>query len=462
MPSRSSERSDAVQLLDATKARSRRFDAVVLGGLTAQEFSAERPEPLQARLEKLLGGRGGIEERLAERMLFYTLVTRAREKLVLVRQSSDASGESVRASVFWEDVVDLYTEPDENGDMGELPDPVKGRSVLLSDLAEAVPSFTESRRALRRDVERGTKVLRRPLSSELVAGEEHIERLSRFTVTELESYAACPYQWFVGRGLRPREIDSLLDAREKGIRAHEMLARFYALLPSRLGAKRVTELCVEEALVLFDEVAAEIEEQRRGSGAMTLAEEMDMAQARVRARRVVEADAEFLPGYTPVEFEWKFEYLLETDSAPVTLRGVVDRIDVGPEGLVVSDYKLGDATPQANWQKTRRMQVPLYASIASKCMELDIAGGVYRSLANGEARGFWRRDLGVPLGIGHRFGDGVDGESMKATIDWAWELVNESVEGIRAGRIEPDPAHDQACRYCLATTFCPKAVKGWS
>ncbi len=444
-----------VQLLDATKARGRRFDAVIVGGMTAAEFSAEKPEPLQARLERGLGGRGGIEPRLAERLLFYTLVTRARERLVLVRQSTDAQGESVRPSVFWEDVIDLYCPADAERDAGEVPTQLLGRTLRLTDLSEAVPAFTPSRRRLRRDAESNERALRRPLSTSLGLGTEGA--VGSVAMTELEVYATCPYRWFATRGVAARELDAMLDAREMGTRAHQMLADFYRLLPQRLGVERVTPGCLDEALALFDEVAEGVEERRRGGGAMNLAEELDMATARTRARGLVERDSAFLSGYVPVQLEWAFEHELVVGGSTINLRGTVDRVDRGPEGIVVTDYKLGAVDGRMSWEKDRRLQVPLYAAIASELLGAPVAGGVYRSLASGTARGFWLQ--GVPIECGPRITDVTDEEGLAEAIERAWAVAREAAGGIRAGIIAPQPASKQSCRNCPASAYCPKAVR---
>ena len=456
---RGAERPGAVQFLDATRARSRRFDAVILGGLTAAEFSAERPEPIQARLERALGGKGGTEERLSERMLFYSLITRAREKLVLVRQSSDSSGETVRPSVFWEDVVDCYVPPSDAGELPVIPPGVPHSSLLLSDLADAVPAFAPHRRQLRGSVERGEAIVERALSSQLgPSQQERAAEKTVFSVTELENYAQCPYRWFVERVVRPREIDTVLDAREMGNRAHEMLALFYRRLPEQLGATRVEPSNVDDCLALFDGVSGEVEAGRRRGGPTSLSEELDMARAKNRARSVIEQDADFLPGYDPVATELEFEVPIPVGDTAVTVRGKIDRIDAGPAGILVTDYKLGDVCGRDTWVDRRMLQVALYADIAGRTLERPVAGGVYRSLKTGSARGFWRADLGVPLGEGHSWKDATDEAGVDETVAWAREQAVASIVGMCTGIIGPEPVRKEACSYCMAVPFCPKVL----
>jgi hypothetical protein len=104
------------------------------------------------------------------------------------------------------------------------------------------------------------------------------------------------------------------------------------------------------------------------------------------------------------------------------------------------------------------LQIPLYASIASNGFDQPVAGGVYRSLASLDARGFWRADLGVPLGEGHTYSDGTDGDGVAEAINAARDLALASIHGILAGAIGPDPATQEACRYCVAAPFCPRVM----
>ena len=63
--------------------------------------------------------------------------------------------------------------------------------------------------------------------------------------------------------------------------------------------------------------------------------------ARHRIRTLVTADATFLPAYAPSDM---LEFALGGDSVDLggfALRGRVDRVDRGPGGLVVQDYKWG-------------------------------------------------------------------------------------------------------------------------
>lgn len=452
------ERAGAVQVTEAHRVRSRRFDALVLGGLTAAEFSAERPEPLAAELLRRLGAPAGTEERDAERMLFYTIATHARRRLVLLRQSSDARGEAVRPSVFWDDVLDTYRSAGAFEEPPEPPEGVRVRRLHLTDLAEAAPSFAPGRRQQRRVAEGSAaqEVVRGRLVDPDVLAVLAVDR--EFSVTELETYLACPYQWFYARAVRPRELDVAFDARERGSRAHRILAAFYAALPERLGVRRVGPACLSEALALLEEVAAAVGDSAE-TRAIGLREELAAAQAVEWARAIVSDDADLLPGFEPHAHELAFGTPAERPFtlAGVMLKGSVDRVERGAAGLVVTDYK-SDRAP-VGWESfgTRGLiQVPMYAAAAAELLGEPVIGGVYRSFRSLAQRGFWRKDL-VCLDVHGKPKDGVDDAQVDVVLAEAGARARTAADGIRRGDIAPRPATRAACEFCGARAFCEEA-----
>ena len=242
----------AVQVTEAHRVRGRRFDVVVLMGLTAREFSPERPPSLASVLLRALGDDAHLDERLAERALFYTLVTRARRLLLLSRQATDERGEAVRPSAFWDEVVDLYRDP-------ESPDADQILTVSRlsgSDLAAIAPAFTPGRRMTRERIAGTVAVSQRGClsSPDLImrALTDH-----EYSASEIEAYLACPYRWFVQRALRPAELDTIFDARERGTYAHGLLRAFYDEWHAG-GRTRIEPELLDDALEVFSAVEESI------------------------------------------------------------------------------------------------------------------------------------------------------------------------------------------------------------
>lgn len=456
------DRPGRVQITDVSRLRSRRYDAVLVGGLTAGEFSSERREPLVARYARALGGHGGTDESLSERMLFYLLATRARTKLVLVRQSTDEAGQPVRASVFWDEVVDLYRNPLEQ-DFDSISPCLPVIRVGTTDLAEVMPSMVPNRATERQRLAGARLKSYRRLH--VATGEslaDHLAQADTYSVTELESYLQCPYKWFYGRSVKPREIDTDLGARELGSFAHGLLNQFYIRFQEQTDEQRVTEHNLDAALAIFEEVADEAERQVRPRDESSLAERLDIGTARRRVAETIAADATFLPGYRPVAHELRFGFdgTPAVELAEVRLRGSIDRVDVGDAGAVVIDYKSGSsqAISWAKFEGEGCLQPPIYAIVAARMLEAPVAGGVYRPLGGNKVRGFWRADLSVPLEGGPRIEDRVDEEGAALVLESAERRLREAVDRMRDGDIAPRPLSPKACAHCGVNMFCPEVV----
>jgi hypothetical protein len=450
-------RNPRVLVTEAERLRGLRFDVVILGGMTSSEFSAERPKPLSAVLLETLGQPAGSEERLAERMLFHAVISSARKSLFLVRQSVDSKGEDVRPSVFIDEVLDVYRTL-EQAERGEIPPGMELIAHLAGDVVSAAPAFGPARREVRLRLG-GT-------GSAPVIGRGRIEdpavletlALEReYSVSEAETYLSCPYRWYYDRVVSPRELDAEFDAAERGSLAHRLLARFYEEWTSS-GKGRVTAANLDEALRLFDRTAAETDAGGRVAP-QRLEERLSHAKAVSWARSVVEDDVAFLPGFRPTRHEFRFG----GDAGPavsiggVALRGSIDRIDSGPAGLVVTDYKSSSSMKGASSFPTYGLlQAPLYMKVASELLDMPALGGVYRSLRTLEVRGLWRGDV-LETDSRWKDKDGVDEAGGAECVEDAIARLREAVAGMREGRIPRAPGVSGACRYCGIRATCGEA-----
>jgi len=447
---------DAVQLTELGRIRARRFDAVVLGGMTASEHSVPREPGLAERILVACGQRPRPDARLRQRLEFYQVVTRARHRLIVLSQSEDQGGTEQALSPCAEELLELFAPLDDDG-RTTVPADMRLLPLSLTDLEEAAPAYTPGRRQARASVVPATE----PFAIGVLADAElagSFADIDEFSVTEIERYHACPYSWFFDRVIRPREIDRAIDYAEQGRRAHDVLCRFYALWQER-GARRVDPATVDEALALVDSALAAVHDDARLDAA-SIAEELALASVGDRVRAIVAQDADLLPCSVPTEFEWEFGGDAEAprlDLGTAFLRGRVDRVDTGTSGLVVMDYKLGSVKGRESMATHGLLQLPLYAEAASRALGVPVAGGLYRSLKDRAIRGFVSDSVaeGVP-GLVAR--DVVDDAGINEIIASAVEAARGAVEGIRSGRIDPEPRFKTACTYCGAKPFCPRAV----
>ena len=447
----SGDESSCVHFTEARRVRATRYDLVVLGGLNSEEFSSERDPSWESAFLERVGQGTEDAERLHERLLFYSLVTRARTGLVLLRSTGEGEGRAKRPSVFWEEVADLYRE------RGQAAGPLPPQMTFITN-ERAKPVGTAIARTPGRRAARATcGSPYRPVRGGSLGGLA-LERLSateEFSVTEIEMYLSCPYRWFFHRALRPKEIDRELGVREWGSAAHEILGRFYEVLPERTGQRRVLPETRAAAHELLEEVAEGILSKWRGA-AIGLTEECGLAQVRTRVHQVIEDDADYLDGFEPCAGELRFGRAQDKpfEFGGARLSGSIDRVDCSGNSLVVTDYKWGlSITGHGGFAKEGLVQLPVYAAAAGGLLEGQAVGAVYRTLAARRAvRGFWRDDAVELCGWGTRT-DPVDAKGFEQVIEDAAERVAGAVEGIRRGSIEARSS-EGACRYCGAAPVC--------
>lgn len=468
------DRPDHVQVLSAERVRGRRFRCVIVGGLSAAEFPRRSgDDALSAASVAREFERLGIDvapraDLAAERLLFYLVVTRATDRLVLSWQSHDADGNPKQRSLFVDELLDLYRGPAGDGsDAHEPPLSVLGlegaashpagprtRRRHLRTLAAGpdgcdTPRVVEARRRARRMSCAASEATRR------VTAEREV-----FSASEIEAFLQCPYRWFVGSVVAPQELDDRFDAASAGQLAHEILRRFYDVFVERTGRARVTPEALDLARGVHSEVVASVADLERANTAS------EAARVRAVVRRtagIIEADATLLPGFVPAHREWSFG-LRDGDEAEwlgsYALRGRVDRIDVGAGQLVVTDYKLGGLDAGRGAQRFASgglVQLPLYAEVASRRLGLAVGGGIYRSIQGGKPRGFISDAL---ADAGFVRTDVLTGEGVQAVVADSLERAEEAVGRMRSGDIGPEPLGGTCPPYCPAVSFCNERRAG--
>jgi RecB family exonuclease len=413
------------------------FEHVIIGGLTAAEIPRRGSEDrLEGDAVASVMSRLGIaidpeEHAREERRAFYLAAVTASASLTLTRQGTSDDGTPSRESVFWDEFLDLYRRPGE---------PLPTQEPLL---LQTVTCGDGGLRGAPR-IERGGALD--------VAAHEGLATITEVSPSQIETYVSCPYRWFIERRIGARAPDEVVDRAAAGRLAHDALARFYREWLDR--APRITrESRASAASLAADSV-------RAASVSLPVPEtleEMALLEAvGPSVLALVDRDADFLPDYAPTYLEWAFggrSDLPAVEIGGVALKGRADRIDLGPEGLVVVDYKRSHASSLAGIRKDGLLQLQLYAVAASRVLGVPVAGGLYRSLKDGADRGF------VLNGVSGAFKakDLIERDELDALLESAIMTARIATDGMRAGRIEPTPTVD-GCRYCAASGFCGRAV----
>jgi ATP-dependent exoDNAse (exonuclease V) beta subunit len=471
-----------IAVLDLRRARTRRFDAVFLLGLEEGSLpSRGRGSPfLDDDRRRELGGRLERADPVErDRYLFYTACTRARRRLLLVREAVTDDGSPRQASSFWDEV-------------GRLFDPeavsVWTRRRALSELTwllEAAPTERERLRALAalavehpddaealasangwsRRLERARGAFDRSTRLRSPAVLEWLGDRTTFSATELERFADCSSAWLVERVVAPKTIDAEPDPMLRGQVAHTALYRFYGALPRELGVERVGPEQLDAALALVRRCLDEALE----SGVRLELTALQLAELRQSLLRDLEgfvrdeASAEL--GLVPR----RLEVLFGSDrSAPelqrglplgdgLTLSGKIDRIDVDPFSArgIVQDYKSGKGAHSArDIDRELRLQIPLYMLVLRDLAGIEPLGGIYRALSGkrlqrGMLRASAREDL-----PGFTKGDYLDEDAFWVQAETARERAATYAKRIRAGDVRHDPKGDGCPAWCDLWPIC--------
>lgn len=445
------EHESAVQVTEVHRIRSRRFDAVVLGGLSAEEFSSESPASLESQILLRLGVPAAVDGALAQRLLFYTLVSRARSNLVLIRQAATSDGKEVRASAFWNEVLDAYRSAEDaregvNG--GVLID----RKLSLADLTVAAPAYTAGRLRIREQVLAGLL----PDAPQARGGQGIGDLLVQepFSVTQLEKYLQCPRRWFHDKIAGGAELDTAIGRRDAGSLAHVVLQRFYESWIAD-GHERVTPENLAGALATLD-VVYEREAAKMREACESPLEHSEVAVVQGWVRRTVSEDATWLPGFLPVVHEHTFGADSSVMIGDVPVHGRIDRVDLGPGGVVVTDYKASKVSGRSALISAAYIQPLVYGMVARDTWGVPLRAGFYRAFSTGEIRGYYGDMLCDDRLSGV---DQASEEELARLLDEAANLVAEAAEGIRSGNTEARPRRAGMCTGCQAHGFCERASR---
>ena len=312
----------------------------------------------------------GLRERLArERYLGYIACTRAGEKLVVTFARHDADGKSLNPSPFITQLRRIFPQLEP----GEFNGPVEpAQAEHVSELA--APLFMAQNAG--RPAQNWSELLELPAAAEWMDGVRALrepdpaEDLSaalaeklygpvlHSSVSRLEEFASCPFQFFVHAGLQAEERKTFeLDSREQGSFQHEVLKMFHEQLPA--GQKRWRDVTPAEARARIGSIATALAVDYR-DGLLRANE-----QSRFTARMLTESLQDFVETlvtwmqgqyeFDPVKAELDFGFgnplapAWEIDlgnRGKLALRGRIDRVDLcretdGRAWCVVLDYKSG-------------------------------------------------------------------------------------------------------------------------
>jgi hypothetical protein len=394
-----------------------------------------------------------------------------------VRQAATDDGRPLEPSPFWEEVRSRFHP----GDVRSFT-----RRRALSQLAwelHLAPTERERVRsvaALAASDEREARALAagggwsRQLERALGAFNRETRLLSptvlrelgeaiRFSATELERFLDCSSMWFVERLLDPKKIDPTVDARLRGIVAHQTLRSFYAGLPKRFGTDTIDPGRFDEAIEYLREC---LQEAIAGQVRLELPE-VDLIELEGSLARDLElflrSEVDLGLPLVPRRFEVSFgtprsapELQRGLELPGLTVSGKIDRVDADlfSASGIVHDYKSGEAFTARKIASEKRLQMPLYVLALRDLLGVEPLGGLYRSLSGErEARGMVRAGARETVpGLNDR--DYLDEDAFWQQVDEAVELAVGAAARMKSGDVRHDPRTGSCPSWCESWTIC--------
>lgn len=415
---RTATKGETVKIVQLGELRSMAFDTVFLGDFVESRFPENyRPDPLLPEVPYR-----DEEELLRDnRFLFYRVLKSFRERLYLLIPKHEGEADLIPSPFFRQlkAITKVETIEPTHPTQGSVPGFLStyGNHVWTAETPPDKP-FPDSLTNMRPLIDHVVKVEKsrektheqlvyegvlpsETLSTESRAGLEK-RRQRTYSVTELETYAKCPFQYFAAKVL---ELDSKdgedtegLSSLKKGELVHNALVRFYDKRREQPAISRCDETDFEAAKQQLTDLIDEVIINEDPSD--DLFRTIDRALLKVTLNQWLAVEREYHVTTTPRYFEVSVGRRQGiTDSAlshaksisidGVRLNAKIDRIDIGAGVFNVIDYKSGSSTPGIkDILEGRALQLPIYLEIASQLLgaEYEAAAGLYHKVRLNDCR----------------------------------------------------------------------------
>jgi ATP-dependent helicase/nuclease subunit B len=295
------------------------------------------------------------------------------------------------------------------------------------------------------------------------------------SATAFETYAACPYRYFLSRRLHIEPTDSpetevALDALSFGTLIHDVLEKF-ALWRMEYGSDYTSqseqETWLRSATISHVESLKE-ETPGRSEGAWKI--ELSRAWLILRQWLRREPDIANQPDMRQVEAEYSFGGARSgTESGPpvevrtvsgktVKFRGQVDRVDISEDGsrVIVYDYKSGGDTSYSGLdgdpvKKGTKLQLPLYSkAVSQKYPDADIQASYW----------FVKKSSSELRPSPSDYDSEVAENALTAAVETIVEGIDSGVFPARPGGSASWGGGSESyenCLFCEYSRVCPKS-----
>ena len=328
-----------------------------------------------------------VQQMYIQRQYLYMNMCKPSDRLFISYGRVRADGKSARPSYLIPMVKKLlpYTEKVIRPDSGDICDMVSSKEDALMILASLMREYAdkgedegrkgevfslyaaldgEGRERILSSVYK--RYLDNPLADEIVR--KLYPGAIEGSVSSLETYASCPYRYFLDYGLKIRPTESFeIAGSDRGTLAHDILKSFSDALSA--DGLTWTAFTDEYAGKVIPEIASE-RAASYGSSVYFASKRNEYNISRLS--RLVLSSALFIReqlkagSFSPAYFEKPFEMTLELEGGrQLHMSGTIDRVDIAQDGekkyLQVIDYKSGKKDMDlSRLIDGRQIQIPLY------------------------------------------------------------------------------------------------------
>lgn len=465
---------------------------LVMCDLTLEDYSvAERGDAAVTLFSKL-----GLDEpdtALARaRRTFTALQALPTDEIMFVRPLNDWDGSPTYPAAMLQEFVDAYRagEADRVDKLTGLPAALMGCAAMRGEellFANALARSPESVQPIAAELAASSAGRVDGTSASMVAlprrGEGgRVVSVFSPSPSQVESYLECPYKWFAQSRVNVEVLDEGFGALERGSFAHAALQRFYVRFLG-LGHRKVNVENLGEAKRLMREVVEELAAAQPGMkpgsryAPANQIEQREFETCKDQLVAYLDFEAAFLPTFHPEHFEFEIVPEDRVRYAGCDFIGKVDRIDVDDERrAVIIDYK-GSAGAQYEIAGTTaespgKVQTRMYARAVERALGVEVVGALYVSYGRDHGcsgaydgrvlEAAWlpamRHSRCCCAAASPQAADEAQDYSQLAfsdMLDATESVVERVVAAMKEGRVEPDPASPDACRWCPVET-CPK------
>ena len=475
---RPATKGETVKIVQLGELRSLEYDIVFLGDFVEERFPANyTPDPLLPEIPY----RTEEEQLHDNRFMFYRVLKSFRKTLYLLTPKRERAADLIpslflaelKAVAAVEEIeIDDHKQGSTFGFLSTYANhvwtaPTPSSKEFPAEIAEMRPLINhvvqveKSRENTHDHLDYEGVLTTETLST---TGRKHLksQRQGIYSVTELETYAKCPFQYFINSVLKFRvkedETEDELSGLERGSLLHDVLFDFYNNRRNQDGSpiRQCDEEVFKEARAQLNELLDSKAEKKRGDrkekliGENNLFWETDIAKLRVALHKWLEAERTYglpvLPRYFEVNFgqsgepaDSELSCTTPISIGDVRMKGKIDRIDLESGTFNIIDYKTGSSTVRMpEILNGRSLQLPIYLQIAQRLLEahngtgLKPAAGLYHKIRLDQCK--------VELGIGTESENGVaysnyNGKDWKPVGSRSGQLLEDEIFDDRLARV---------------------------